>query len=431
MHVTKIKIDHVKTLESFQWELSSADVKPGWHVFLGDNGAGKSTLLKACAVALLGPKNAIGLRQPFEDWISHAQNEARVSLTVEQDHVLDQWVGTGRTTTEALKLGVKIDASGIDAIEQRPSPNRHVWGGQGWFSASFGPYRRFSGGGKEYEKLFYSMPKLASHLSIFGEDIALSETLVWLKDLHYEQLDDEKKQLPQSAARETLFKLKTFINQEGFLPNGSKLEEIGPKGVLFRDPGGALIEITSLSDGFRSVLSMTLELIRQLMNSFPLDLMFDHEVSKVMPNGVVIVDEIDVHLHPTWQRTIGPWLVWHFPNIQFLVSTHSPLVCQGATHGSITQLPTPGVKGSGGRITGAALNKLLYGDILDALSSGAFGEGIERSEEAQEMFLELATLNSRARRKLLSEAEVIRRSVLQATFGLEVEPYERQHAEAK
>jgi len=427
MHITKIKIENLKTLDVFQWELGPEETKSGWHVFLGDNGSGKSTLLKACAVALLGPKNAIGLRLPFEDWITRGQTEARISLTIEQDFVLDQWVGTGRTTGSSLRLGVKIDSGGIEAIETKPSPNRHVWGGQGWFSASFGPYRRFSGGGKEYEKLFYSMPKLASHLSIFGEDIALSETLVWLKDLHYQQLDDEKNKVP-SAAADTLLKLKTFINQDGFLPNGSKLEEVGPKGVLFKDPSGAIIEITSLSDGFRSILSMTLELIRQLLNSCSIDIMFDADISKVIPHGVVIVDEIDVHLHPKWQRTIGPWLVSHFPNIQFLVTTHSPLVCQGATHGSISSLPVPGIKGSGGRITGAALDKLLYGDILDAMGSGAFGEGIERSEEAQAMFLELATLNSKARRATLTSSQQSRRRELQIVFGIAAEDGEATNA---
>jgi energy-coupling factor transporter ATP-binding protein EcfA2 len=421
MHVTKIEIRNVKNLLVFSWELGSGDVKAGWHVLLGDNGAGKSTLLKACAVALLGPKNAIGLRLSYEDWISSNQSEARVTLTINQDEEFDQWSGRGPIKAGPLKLGIRIDGNGIDAVEHTPSPNRHVWGSAGWFSASFGPYRRFSGGGKEYEKLFYSMPKLASHLSIFGEDIALSETLVWLKELHYQQLDDEKRGLHQSSAKAILNKLKAFINQDGFLPNGSKLEEIGPKGVMFKDPAGALIEITSLSDGFRSILSMTLELIRQLGNSFGFDKMFNEDVSQVMPSGVVIIDEIDVHLHPRWQRTIGPWMTAHFPNIQFLVTTHSPLVCQGATHGSITKLPNPGEPGTGGRVTGIALDKLLYGDILDALGSGAFGEGIERSLEGQEKLVELATLNVRARRGTLSKEDEARRQNLQEIFGMQAE----------
>lgn len=420
MFVTKIEIKNVKSLEVFSWELSPEDQRPGWHVMLGDNGAGKSTLLKSCAMALLGPKNAMGLRLNYSDWLNSGKDEARISLTIEQDYFIDKWTDPSKEKVGPLKLGIKIDPNGVEAIEHSPSPNRHAWGGSGWFSASFGPYRRFSGGGKEYEKLFYSMPKLASHLSLFGEDVALSETLVWLKDLHYQQLDDEKNGVENSDAQSLLNKLKLFINQDGFLPNGSKLEEVGPKGVLFKDPAGATIEITSLSDGFRSILSLTLELIRQLCNSFGFESVFDQGVTKVVRSGVVIIDEIDVHLHPKWQRTIGPWFTSHFPNVQFLVTTHSPLVCQGATYGSITQMPIPGCPETGGRVTGSALDKLLYGDILDALGSGVFGEGIERSDEAQELLVELAALNVRSRRSQLTATEALRRKSLQERFGTEI-----------
>ena len=46
--------------------------------------------------------------------------------------------------------------------------------------------------------------------------------------------------------------------------------------------------------------------------------------------GVILIDEIDAHLHPAWQKRIGFWLKAHFPNIQFIVTTHSPFICQAA-----------------------------------------------------------------------------------------------------
>ena len=52
-----------------------------------------------------------------------------------------------------------------------------------------------------------------------------------------------------------------------------------------------------------------------------------------MAPGVVLIDEVDAHLHPTWQRRIGLWFREHFPKLQFIVSTHSPLICQAATVG--------------------------------------------------------------------------------------------------
>lgn len=415
MHLTKVEIKNLKSLGNFTWELTGDDALAGWHVLLGDNGSGKSTFLRACAIALMGPKNAMGLRLPWQDWVQHGEKEARISIGFTQDSV-DQWSQKGNTTAGKLRAAVKITEQGITSTEVSPSPNRHIWGGAGWFTSSFGPYRRFSGGNKDHEKLFYSTPKLASHLSLFGEDVALSETLSWLKELHYTKLNDESSGAFKSPAGRLLDSIKNFINQDNFLPNGSKLEEVTPKGITFKDPNGEIIDITELSDGFRSVLSMTLELIRLISLNYGQSHLFSSDSTSIIVPGVVIIDEIDVHLHPRWQRTIGPWMTTHFPAIQFIVTTHSPLVCQGAVNGSITRLPSPGGNEKEGRVSGVALDRLLFGDILEALSSGAFGEGIERSEIAKEMFYELATLNIQSRRRELDEVEQGRRTELQSIF---------------
>jgi len=58
--------------------------------------------------------------------------------------------------------------------------------------------------------------------------------------------------------------------------------------------------------------------------------------------GVILIDEIEAHLHPSWQRTICLWFKERFPNIQFFVTTHSPLVVQAADPGGIYVLPMPG-----------------------------------------------------------------------------------------
>lgn len=422
MYVKKIALTNVKSFGRFDWELPPGVPAAGWHVLLGDNGSGKSTLLRACAAALLGDREAMALRlkSNFAEWVTHGRDEAGIALTLEQDPRWDGWSGKGKVSIRDLEAGILIGVDdSLKPMAHRPSPDRHVWGrGKGWFSAAFGPFRRFTGGNPEYDKLFRSNPKLARHLSIFGEDVALTETLSWLKQLRFEQLEQVQTGANASADGDDLLDaIKSFVNQPDFLPNDTRLSEVNSKEVVFLDGNGYRVPIESLSDGFRSILSMTLELIRQLAAVYGAREVFGDTNRRVIPPGVVLIDEIDVHLHPRWQRLVGPWLTAHFPNMQFLVTTHSPLVCQGAERGSVTRLPQPGNDDLGGPITGAALNRLVYGDILEALSSGAFGEEVGRSDTGQVKLEQLARLNVKALREGLTPQEQERRNELQEIFG--------------
>ena len=117
------------------------------------------------------------------------------------------------------------------------------------------------------------------------------------------------------------------------------------------------------------------------------------QVFSIAVPGVVLIDEVDAHLHPTWQTRIGAWFTTYFPNIQFIVTTHSPLICRGAEHGTIWKLPNPGTQQEVIQIKGAEKDKLIYGNILDAFETDEFGAGISRGVEGkakQKRYYELA-----------------------------------------
>ncbi len=88
---------------------------------------------------------------------------------------------------------------------------------------------------------------------------------------------------------------------------------------LFISSGSAL-PFEALSDGFRGMLAWLFDLLHHLVRVVPSDMPLTHL------KGVVIVDEIDLLLHPEWQRTVIERLATTFPNLQFIFSTHSPLV---------------------------------------------------------------------------------------------------------
>jgi len=411
MHIRQIHIKNIKSIRELTWDIP-ADKAKGWHVVLGDNGAGKSTLLKSIAVALLGPRESYGLRQPWDAWLRDGCDAGEIELRIAWNPDFDGFAGKGTTPAAdtVLPLGLKLaradddtKAPSFEPLKSKPDPNRHVWGSErGWFAASYGPFRRFTGGvGRVEQSTSGTLLRLNRHLSLYGEGIALTEGLEWLVGLRAEGLF-------QDDAHVLLDPLKRFINQDGFLPSGVRLKDITPKQVVFSDASGVSIPVQELSDGYRSILSMTFELIRQLSFAFGPGQIFDwNDPEKVWAGGVVLIDEVDAHLHPTWQKRIGFWLCEHFPNIQFIVSTHSPLICQAAEHGSILLLPRSGTDEKARLLDGNEFKRVVYGNVLDAYGTDAFGAETAntRSPTAQGMRDRLAQLNNKELVRGLDEAE--------------------------
>jgi hypothetical protein len=101
--------------------------------------------------------------------------------------------------------------------------------------------------------------------------------------------------------------------------------------------------------------------------------------------------------------------------MQFIVTTHSPLICQAAAEGgTVFRLPTPGSEETGRMITGIDLGRLLYGNILEAYSTEAFGTYMTRSEKSHQMLEQLAELNVKELYGGLTEAEKQQQTNLRA-----------------
>jgi predicted ATP-binding protein involved in virulence len=88
-------------------------------------------------------------------------------------------------------------------------------------------------------------------------------------------------------------------------------------------PFGA-VPIQRLSLGYQTVMAWTADIAWRLVNHYPKSL------NPLQEPAIVIVDEIDLHLHPHWQREIRRHLIQHFPAVQFIATAHSPLMAQDA-----------------------------------------------------------------------------------------------------
>jgi predicted ATPase len=415
MYIVDIQIQNIRSLRQVNWDIDVHQAA-GWHVILGDNGSGKSSFTRAVSLALVGPAEAKALRQDWNEWLRKDQQKGSIRLNLDPHLNVDQFSGRGAIPknyylSAGLNLTRQSDNSmTLTAMSTQFKPDRFIWGGKGgWFSAAYGPFRRFSGGDKDYEKIFYSNPRLAPHLSAFGENVALTESIQWLQELRFKQLENN----PEGKL---LDQIRNFVNQPGFLPHEARLASVSSKSVEFVDGNNCKIPVEELSDGYRSILSMTFELIRQMKRAYPETNIFSRDGAKITKPGVVLIDEVDAHLHPSWQKRIGLWFREHFPQIQFIVTTHSPLVCQAADVGTVWRLPSPGSSEQAGMVTGTDLDRLLYGNILDAYSTDLFGTGATRSAEAQKRLERLAELNMFELDRELSTEERSELQTLRATM---------------
>jgi ABC-type polysaccharide/polyol phosphate transport system ATPase subunit len=156
-------------------------------------------------------------------------------------------------------------------------------------------------------------------MSLFDNDLTLSDPGEWIKDI---QLEEKK---GQNRVKVHLQKLQELINN--ILERNVQIT-VSKKGVKYTEKGYET-NLLELSEGYRSIIVFLCDLLIRLCNN-------NRDVRDVFSvKAVVLVDEIDQHLHLKWQRTIVKKLRTIFPNIQFIFTTHSPSIIQGASDDAI------------------------------------------------------------------------------------------------
>lgn len=195
----------------------------------------------------------------------------------------------------------------------------------GWFAAGYGPFRRLYGASPEAQRLMSGPSRVARFATMFKEDATLLECEIWLKDLSHKSLEGRPRE------KRILGQVFTLLNDD-FLRNGLRVEQVDSDGLWLRDAAGMVLPLADMSEGYRSALALMIDILRHMDQVYgDEDLIVEDNGSVIVPHpGVVLIDEIDAHLHPAWQREIGFWLKQRFPRIQFIVATDSALVCQAA-----------------------------------------------------------------------------------------------------
>jgi len=100
---------------------------------------------------------------------------------------------------------------------------------------------------------------------------------------------------------------------------------------------GDAYDIRLLSDGFKTVIAMVMDIASRMVEANP-----DLGAKALESPGIVLLDEIELHLHPSWQQRIIPDLQRTFPNVQFIGTTHSPQVLSTVRSESIRTIHEDG-----------------------------------------------------------------------------------------
>ena len=289
-----------------------------WTVLLGNNNTGKTSILKA--IANLRPVRVKTQQEEDKDKYNI------VPASFANKYLMQQLT---KNVEEAM---VSSQLIGYENISWMYS-NHGVWSMDA--SNKLSSFYIFGYGVSRYpSKTSLSEQSCGDCDTLFSNDQRLVNIEEWLM-----QLDYAAKNNNTSAARR-LEKVRELICGNVF-PEISdfKFESSDEMHnyVLFLTKDG-WFRYTQLGYGYQSMLSWVIDLCKRMFEKYP-----DSD-NPLQESAVVLIDEIDLHLHPKWQRDVIAIISNVFRNVQFIVTTHSPLVIQSMNEVNLYVLRRQGEK---------------------------------------------------------------------------------------
>lgn len=361
MEIKSFRLKHVGRFEDLDMVLAPTDKhSSNVTVLVGNNGAGKTTLLKSLAISLswlvARIRSEKGSGSPIaEESIQNGFTSASVSIAVTdanarlEDSIADPdsglfgWMITrsrqGRkadihsSLMDASRLAdiyrdelTVFDKASLPLIAYYPVERsvleiplkirtKHTFDQLDGYDNSLNrgvDFRRFFEWFREREdsenESGVSNEALAEISEKFGQDSEVWKTLTQLK------ASSRDRQL--TAVRSAI---------AAFMPGFSNLRvKRKPRLHMAIDKDGATLNVSQLSQGEKSMMALVGDIARRLA------MMNQSLENPLHGDGIVLIDEVDLHLHPRWQRSLIRQLSETFPNCQFVLTTHSPLVISDA-----------------------------------------------------------------------------------------------------
>ena len=385
MYVKRVVLESLRGFKRIDLKFDRPnETYQGWWVITGDNASGKTAFLKAIAMALIGPDAIRALQPSFQGWIRQGDQKSVVAIEIvagERDRFAQGrryeqpfWSELNLTGPEGPEIKLSV---GNEYRGKGKGPTHGPWAENpsGWFCTGYGPFRRLYGASPEAQRVMSGPGRIARFATMFKEDATLGECELWLRELHHKKL--EKHQREEQVLNNVL----ELLNED-FLQNGLRVDRVDSAGLWLTQTNGTVLPLADMSEGYRAALAMLVDLLRHIVNVHGAEgLVEEVDGSLIVPHsGVVLIDEVDAHLHPEWQRKIGFWFKKKFPNIQFIVTTHSAMICQAADEDGLFYLPPPGCDDEAEQIKGQDYLHIIRGKPDEILRGPAFRLVNTRSE---------------------------------------------------
>lgn len=299
-----------------------------WTLLMGDNGVGKTTLLQALA-SLLPDATALGhargatpyyhpVYAEIVDWRSRAMDSgipaARVSLrgTI----LFSESIDAVPTLNVPLDIWYRPRGHDLaDVVEVPPLPEELDATVQ---AIGYGPFRRSGEGALTTEPS-------SSIANLFDDGQRLLNVEEWFLQRDYAAHNPRFNGFQRTAAKEARDRIAHLITT--VLPDVKelvpRLEDAasGATRLYAKTPFGE-VPVGQLGLGYQSTMAWVVDLAVRLMSAYP------NSPNPLAEPAVCLIDEIDLHLHPKWQRTLFAKLSELFPSVQFIATAHSPLIVQ-------------------------------------------------------------------------------------------------------
>lgn len=387
--------------ERIDFSTSEGESPAQWTIVLGENGTGKTGLLQAIVAMQpkfdpeLGAWTPIGTEgDEWRLWWQRSLNTSRQlnssALIVDYfqsdgglkeavvDPGLNQWkAGNVERDLDSEKTAILMMAPPPDKQEQLFNPSRKP---VDLYSYGAG---RFVAPGMESKDISQGW-----HGGILSNLEVLPSPERWLLDLHHASKIQSCKESQETCERARQCVIDVLPDIDDIEIKLTEKRPHSPQSVRvqFRAPEGWML-FEQLGLGYQSMAAWTIDLLRHLHTRF------DHLEKPQTAPAIVLIDEFDLHLHPKWQLSLIDHLSQTFPNTQFVITAHSPLIVQAAPDANFVVLQR--VEDDDGNQIIIADNDPVHvrGWRLDQLvTSGLFGLPSARPKEYSDLFDQRAKL---------------------------------------